>query len=86
MITRYNNSHKTYRLVDVNNNHLSFNRYIIVDKQVGPFQASPEFKITTEQPIMAKDSSGKLQVAPPKRGEILSRRSLPSRKFLMHTT
>jgi hypothetical protein len=46
MITGYNNSHKAYRLVDVDTNQLSFSKDVIVDEEVGPFKASLEIKIT----------------------------------------
>jgi hypothetical protein len=69
MITGYNDSHKAYRLVDVDTNQLSFNRDVIVDEEVGPFQTSLEIKITEQQLVLAKDSGIKLQAAPPERGE-----------------
>jgi hypothetical protein len=75
MTTGYNNNHKAYRLVDVDTNQLSFSKDFIVDEEVGPFHTSSKIKITKQQPISAKDSGIKLQVAPPVRGEILSMRS-----------
>lgn len=55
MITGYNNSHKAYKLVDVDTNLVSFNKYVVVDEEDRPFQSTLEFKITTKQPIMAQD-------------------------------
>jgi hypothetical protein len=68
MITGYNDTHKAYRLVDVDTNKVSFSRDVVVDEEVGPFHTSPAFKIT-EQPEVDKDSGVKLQAAPPEGGE-----------------
>ena len=46
MITRYNDIHKAYRLVDIELNKVSFNRDVVVDEEVGPFQTPSKFHIT----------------------------------------
>jgi hypothetical protein len=46
MIIGYNENHKTYKVVDIDTNKMSFSRDVVVDEEVGPFHTSPEFKIT----------------------------------------
>jgi hypothetical protein len=58
MITRYNNNHKAYRLVDIDTNKMSFNRYV-VDEEVRPFHVTLEFKII-KQLMVDNDSSVKI--------------------------
>jgi hypothetical protein len=60
MITRYNNNHKAYRLVDVDTNQLRFSRDVVVDEEAGPFQTSPKIKINKEQLVVANDSCVKI--------------------------
>jgi hypothetical protein len=57
-ITRYNNNHKAYKLVDVDTNKVSFSRDVL-DEEDGPFHTSPRFKII-EQPVVDTDSGVKL--------------------------
>ena len=74
MIIRYNDTHKAYKLVDIDTNKVSFSRDV-VDEEVGPFHTPLEFHIT-KQLGMVEDSGVKLQVAPLEGGKILSMRSL----------
>ena len=37
MLTGYNDTHKAYRLVDVDTDKVSFSRDVVVDEEVGPF-------------------------------------------------
>lgn len=57
MLTRYNDNHKAYRLIDVDTNCLTFSRDFVIDEEVGPIQLSSDIKITEDQPLKAKDSS-----------------------------
>ena len=68
MIIGYSDTHKAYRLVDTDTYKVSFNRDVVVDKEVGPFHTPSKFCIT-KQPRMVEDSGLKLQVAPPKGGQ-----------------
>jgi hypothetical protein len=49
MLTGYNDTHKAYRLVDVDIDKVSFSRDVVVDEEVGPFHTPPAFRVT-EQP------------------------------------
>ena len=62
MIIGYNDTHKDYRLVDINTVKVSFSQGVVVDEEVGTFH-TPLFHII-EQPGMAKDSGVKLQIGP----------------------
>jgi hypothetical protein len=44
MITRYNDNHKAYRLVEIDTNKVSFSRDVVVDEEVGPFHTSPRIQ------------------------------------------
>ena len=48
MLTGYNDTHKAYRLVDVDTDKVSFSRDV-VNEEVGPFHTPPAFRVT-EQP------------------------------------
>ena len=45
MITGYNDNRKAYMLVDLDTNKVIFSRHVVIDKEVGPFHTSLEFKI-----------------------------------------
>jgi hypothetical protein len=45
MITWYNDNHKSYILVYIDTNKVSYSRDVFVDEEVGPFHTSPEFTI-----------------------------------------
>jgi hypothetical protein len=68
MLIGYSNTHKAYRLVDVDANKVSFSRDVVFDDEVGPFHTPPAFRVT-EQPEVIEDSGVKLPIAPPKGGE-----------------
>jgi hypothetical protein len=63
MIKGYSDNHKTYRLVDIDTNKVSFSRDVVYEEVV-PFHTSPESKIT-KKPVVDNDSSFKLQATPP---------------------
>jgi hypothetical protein len=63
----YTNTHKAYKLVDVDTDKVSFRRDV-VDEEVGPFHTPPAFRVT-EQPNVIEDSSVKLPIAPPEGGK-----------------
>jgi hypothetical protein len=54
MLTGYSDTHKAYRLVDVDTNMVSFSRDVVVDEEVGPFHTPPTFRVT-EQPKVIED-------------------------------
>jgi len=54
----YSDTHKAYRLVDVDTDKVSLSRDVVVDEEVVPFQTSPAFRIT-EQPKVIEDSGVK---------------------------
>jgi hypothetical protein len=49
MLTGYNDTHKAYRLVDVDTDKVRFSIDFVVDEEVGPLHTPPAFKVT-EQP------------------------------------
>jgi hypothetical protein len=53
VIIGYNNSYKSYKLVDVNTNQLSFSRDVIVDEEVGPFHTFSKIKIPKPKLVVA---------------------------------
>lgn len=65
MIIRYNDIHKTYRLVDDNTNLERFSRGVTVDKEIGFFQTPYEFKIIIGKSVVAKDPCLNIQIYPP---------------------
>jgi transposase InsO family protein len=68
MLTWYSDTHKAYRLVDVDIDKVSFSRDVVVDEKVGPFHTPPAFRVT-EQPEVIEDSGVKLPIAPPEGGK-----------------
>ena len=68
MLTGYSDTHKAYRLVDVDTDKVSFSRDVVVDEEVGPFHTPPAFRVT-EQPKVIEDSGVKLLIAPPEGGK-----------------
>jgi hypothetical protein len=68
ILTGYNDTHKAYRLVDVDTDKVSFSRDVVVDEEVGPFHTPPAFRVT-EQPEVIEDSGVKLPIAPPEGGK-----------------
>jgi hypothetical protein len=67
MLTGYSDTHKAYRLVDVDTDKVSFSKDV-VDEEVGPFHTPPAFRVT-EQPEVIEDSGVKLPIAPPEGGK-----------------
>jgi hypothetical protein len=63
MLTGYNDTHKSYRLVDVDTDKVRFSRDVFIDEEVGPFHTPPAFKVT-EQPKVIEYSGVKLPIAP----------------------
>ena len=49
MLTGYNDTHKAYRLVDVDTDKVSFSRDVVVDEEVGPFHTPLAFRVTEQQ-------------------------------------
>jgi hypothetical protein len=64
MLAGYSDTHKAYRLVDVDTDKVRFSRDVVVDEEVGPFHTPLAFRVT-EQPEVIEDSSVKLPTAPP---------------------
>jgi hypothetical protein len=76
VIIGYNENHKSYRLVDIDTNKVSFSRDVVVDEEFGPLHTSPELKII-KHPMVDKDSNVKLQAYPLEGGGgIFSMRSI----------
>lgn len=75
MITLYNNNHKAYKLVDVDNDQLRFSEDVILDEEARPFQTS-KIKMKKQWHVAAQDSSIKFQATRPKMREIPSMRIL----------
>jgi hypothetical protein len=68
MLTGYNDTHKAYRLVDVDTDKVSFSRDVVVDEEVEPFHTPPAFRVTEQREVI-EDSGVKLLIAPPKGGK-----------------
>jgi hypothetical protein len=49
ILTGYIDTHKSYRLVDVDTDKVRFSTDFVIDEEVGPFNTPPAFKVT-EQP------------------------------------
>jgi hypothetical protein len=67
MLTGYNDTHKSYRLVDVDTHKVRFSRDVFVYEEVGPFHTPLAFRVT-EQPEVIEDSGVKIPIAPPEGG------------------
>jgi hypothetical protein len=48
MLIGYSDTHKAYRLVDVDTDKMSFSRDVVVDEEVGPFHTPPAFRVTKQ--------------------------------------
>eukprot|EP01018_Ginkgo_biloba_P038757 Gb_28556 [translate_table: standard] len=68
ILTRYSDSDKAYRLVDIQTNKVSFSRDVVVDEETGPFQ-STEVSTSDSAPSMATGSGVKPSEASPERRE-----------------
>jgi hypothetical protein len=68
MLTGYSDTHKAYRLVDVDTNKVGFSRDVVGDEEVGPFHTPPAFRVT-EQLEVIEDSGVKFLIAPPEGGK-----------------
>lgn len=55
MLKGYIENQKAYRLIDVNTDLLTFNRNMVIDEEVGPFNLSSDIKTTEDQPPKVKD-------------------------------
>lgn len=51
MLTRYNDNHKSYHLIDVDTNCHTFNRDVVFDEEFEPFQLSSLIEIPKDQPL-----------------------------------
>jgi hypothetical protein len=68
MLIGYNDTHKAYRLVDVDTDKVRFSRDVVDDEEVGPFHTPPTFRVT-EQLEVIEDSGVKFLIAPPEGGK-----------------
>jgi hypothetical protein len=68
ILTGYSDTHKPYRLVDVDTDKMSFSRDVVDEEEVGTFHNPPAFKVT-QQPEVIEYSSVKLLIAPPEGGK-----------------
>lgn len=50
MFTRYSDTHKAYRLIDVNTDRLIFSCDVVFDEELGPFQLSSSLQHSKTQP------------------------------------
>jgi hypothetical protein len=64
----YNDTHKSYRLVYVDTDKVSFSRDVVVDEEVGPFHTPPAFTVIEHLEVI-EDSGVKFLIAPPKGGK-----------------
>ena len=70
MLAGCSDNQKSYMLIDVETNQVTYDRDVVVDEETRSFHSfSLEFKIIMEPPIMAKDSGVKIQISPPQREE-----------------
>ena len=53
MLTGYNDTHKAYRLVDVDTDKVSFSKDVVVAEEVGPFHTPPVLRVTEQPKVTA---------------------------------
>lgn len=65
MLTGYNDTHKAYRLVDIETDRIIFSRDVVFDEERGPFQLSPPIVDSKDQPLNPSDLGVRLPLGPP---------------------
>lgn len=68
----YRNTHKAYRLVDVDTNKVNFGRDFMVDKDARPLHITKRMRISKDESIMAQGSSVNIHKTPLEGERILS--------------